>query len=99
LPTSGKRVEEGTIRGLFKERALLIISTFSGSGRVDYICMEPNGRATAWLRDSANNWFNAGQIKYQEGLDRANYRFADVNGKSKHPDSFLVKPPLPLVPH
>lgn len=43
--------------------------------------MEPSGRTTAWLRDERGGWFNAGQVKYAEGLDRANYHFADVNGK------------------
>ena len=53
----------------------------TGSGRVDYICMEPDGRATAWLRNEKDEWYNARQIKSTEGLDRANFRFADVDGK------------------
>lgn len=42
--------------------------------------MEANGRTTAWLRDSDGKWSDAGQIKYDEGLDRANYRFVDADG-------------------
>ncbi|SPN96523.1 related to acetylxylan esterase [Cephalotrichum gorgonifer] len=52
----------------------------TGSGRVDYICMEPNGRATAWLRNEKGEWYDARQIKSTEDLDRANFRFSDVNG-------------------
>lgn len=41
--------------------------------------MEPSGLTRAWLRDE-DGWFDAGQVKYDEDLDRANYRFADVDG-------------------
>lgn len=47
--------------------------------------MEPSGLTRAWLRDSGGNWFDAGQVKYHEDLDRANYRFADVNGTYPFP--------------
>jgi hypothetical protein len=53
----------------------------TGSGRVDYICMQPNGKATAWLRNKNGDWYDAKQIKSTEGLDRANFRFADVDGE------------------
>lgn len=43
--------------------------------------MERDGRTTAWLRDEDDTWFNAGQIKFTEDLDRANFRFADADGE------------------
>ena len=56
-----------------------------GSGRVDYLCMERDGRTTAWLRDEDGKWSDAGQVKFSEDLDRANYRFADADGKLTNP--------------
>lgn len=44
--------------------------------------MDPSGLTTAWLRDEKGGWFNAGQVKFTEDLDRANFRFADANGES-----------------
>lgn len=43
--------------------------------------MEADGKATAWLREEDDQWFNAKQIKYAEGWDRANFQFADADGK------------------
>jgi hypothetical protein len=48
--------------------------------------MEPSGRTTAWLRDENGGWFDAGQVKYSEKLDRANFRFADADGESVNVD-------------
>lgn len=45
--------------------------------------MEPSGRAVAWLNDDEGTMRYAGQIKYSEKKDRANHRFADVNGDGK----------------
>ncbi|MBE3044266.1 hypothetical protein IMZ48_17195 [Candidatus Bathyarchaeota archaeon] len=56
------------------------LTHFSGSGRVDYLCMDPDGRTEAWLRSEDDPWFYAGQVKFTEGLDRANFRFADADG-------------------
>ncbi|RYP05273.1 hypothetical protein DL764_003934 [Monosporascus ibericus] len=55
----------------------------SKTGRVDYLCMEPSGRTTAWLRDENGGWFDAGQVKFTEDLDRANFRFADADGDGR----------------
>ncbi|KAI1129345.1 carbohydrate esterase family 3 protein [Nemania abortiva] len=55
----------------------------TGSGCVDYLCMKPDGHTTAWLNDCKQGLFNlrnVGQVKFTERLDRANHRFADVNG-------------------
>ncbi|KAH6692576.1 hypothetical protein F5X68DRAFT_129659, partial [Plectosphaerella plurivora] len=51
----------------------------TGNGKVDYICVYPDGRMTAML-NTDTGFGDAGQIKYGEDLDRANFRFADVNG-------------------
>ncbi|KAM0323888.1 hypothetical protein ACHAQA_008469 [Verticillium albo-atrum] len=51
----------------------------TGNGKVDYICIYPNGRMTAML-NLDTTFSDAGQIKYGEDLDRANFKFADVNG-------------------
>ncbi|KAF4944222.1 hypothetical protein FSARC_14725 [Fusarium sarcochroum] len=61
----------------------LFFADITGSGCVDYICMEPNGKAVAWLNDDQGTMRYAGQIKYSEAKDRANHRFADVNGDDK----------------
>jgi hypothetical protein len=54
----------------------------SGDGRTDYLCLQPNGRVTAWLwRD--NGFIDVGQVKFTEGFDRANMRFADVEGSGR----------------
>lgn len=61
----------------------LHLADITGSGFVDYICMEPNGRSDAWLNDHEGEMREVGQIKYSEKKDRANHRFADVNGDGK----------------
>ena len=43
--------------------------------------MERDGKTTAWLRDENGKWSDAGQVKFSEDYDRANHRFADVDGK------------------
>ncbi|KFX87170.1 hypothetical protein V490_08483 [Pseudogymnoascus sp. VKM F-3557] len=55
----------------------------TGNGRVDYLCMEPSGRVTGWVNFENLGLVSAGQIKFSEDLDRANFRFADVNGDGR----------------
>lgn len=54
---------------------------FRGNKRVDYLCMEPSGRTTARLQKDDGSLEDVGQVKFSEDLDRANFRFADVDGK------------------
>ena len=54
----------------------------SGDGRADAICIETTGRMTAWLNRNGD-FFNAGQVKFAEGWDRANIRFADVENSGR----------------
>ncbi|KAL3708913.1 hypothetical protein TMatcc_002701 [Talaromyces marneffei ATCC 18224] len=52
----------------------------NGDQRADYLCMEPNGRTTGALNLGENAFEDVGQIKHSEGYDRANHKWADVNG-------------------
>ncbi|KAH9223897.1 hypothetical protein DL95DRAFT_452880 [Leptodontidium sp. 2 PMI_412] len=57
----------------------------NGNGRVDYLCMEPNGRTTALINEPAA-LRNVGQVKAAETdtpRNRADLRFADVNGDGR----------------
>ncbi|KAF2115103.1 SGNH hydrolase-type esterase domain-containing protein [Lophiotrema nucula] len=62
-----------------------------GDGRVDFLCMEKEGRTTGWL-NTASGMVNVGQVKLGLGLDRANFHFADVNADGRadllHVDKF-----------
>lgn len=53
--------------------------------------MGVDGATTAWIRDK-EDWADAGEVKSSDGYDRADYRWADVNGKlapGGHPQSGL----------
>ncbi|KAH7399037.1 carbohydrate esterase family 3 protein [Phaeosphaeria sp. MPI-PUGE-AT-0046c] len=50
-----------------------------GDRRVDYICLDPNGRSSAWL-NTPTGLVNLNQIKSSEGVPRSSIHFADVNG-------------------
>lgn len=58
------------------------LADIDGDGRADPLCIEKNGRVTAWL-NKASGMENVGQIKFSEGWDRANMRFADVEGSGR----------------
>ncbi|KAK4450304.1 integrin alpha N-terminal [Podospora aff. communis PSN243] len=58
------------------------LADIDGDGRADVLCIEPNGRVTAWL-NTASGMVNVGQVKKTEGWDRANIRFADVEGSGR----------------
>lgn len=42
--------------------------------------MKPDGTTEAWLNDDGSDLRSVGQVKFSEKFDRANHRFADVNG-------------------
>ncbi|KAL5083333.1 hypothetical protein Trisim1_001784 [Trichoderma cf. simile WF8] len=58
------------------------IADIDGDGRADILCLEPDGRITAWL-NTATGLQNVGQVKFSEGWDRANIRFADVEASGR----------------
>jgi hypothetical protein len=53
-----------------------------GNGRADYLCIEPNTRTTGWL-NFADGLEDVGQVKKEIDYDRANIRWADVNGDGR----------------
>ena len=58
-------------------------------GRVDYICMDPNGRSRGWLNTGSGlKAMDPNQIKVSVGFDRANHRWADVNGDGGKKSTF-----------
>lgn len=44
--------------------------------------MEPSGRTTAYLQGDDGTLEDVGQVKFTEDLDRANFQFADADGKN-----------------
>ncbi|KAH7417851.1 carbohydrate esterase family 3 protein [Cadophora sp. MPI-SDFR-AT-0126] len=60
------------------------LADVDGDGRADILCLEKNGRVTGALNlDGHGTLQNVGQIKFSEGWDRANMRFADVEGSGR----------------
>ncbi|KAL3459687.1 hypothetical protein BJX64DRAFT_279058 [Aspergillus heterothallicus] len=51
-----------------------------GNGRDDYLCIRRDGHITGFIHKDDNTWEDVGQIKFAQDKDRANLRFADVNG-------------------
>lgn len=65
---------------------------FRGNKRVDYLCMEPSGRTTATLQGDDGSLEDVGQVKSTEDYDRANFHFADADGK-REPRHLTSSPP------
>ncbi|KKY36967.1 hypothetical protein UCDDA912_g03061 [Diaporthe ampelina] len=55
----------------------------SGNGRPDYLCMEKDGRTKGYLHNSDGSFTLIPQFKKTDNFDRANYRWADVNGDGR----------------
>ncbi|KAF7549363.1 hypothetical protein G7Z17_g6445 [Cylindrodendrum hubeiense] len=55
----------------------------TGNNRTDYLCIEKNGRVSGFVHNDDDSWENVGQIKFEDGKDRANLRWADVNGDGR----------------
>ncbi|UKZ74641.1 hypothetical protein TrVFT333_002311 [Trichoderma virens FT-333] len=66
-------------RGLYDQA--LRFGDLDGDGRVDYLCMEKDARTVGYL-NKPGGLVSKGQIKFapQGPLDRANFKWADVNG-------------------
>ncbi len=67
----------------FNDLAVRLVD-FTGNGLVDYMCLEPDGRITGFTH-TVPTFTYVGQIKFAEKpvLDRANLRWADVDGDKK----------------
>ncbi|KAI0147783.1 hypothetical protein GGR57DRAFT_244744 [Xylariaceae sp. FL1272] len=70
-------------RGLGIQDLAVRMADITGNGLADYICMEPDGRSWGFVQGSDNSWEQIPQIKFADGKDRANLRWADVNGDGK----------------
>ena len=55
----------------------------TGNGRADYLCIAPDGHVKGSVQNNDGSFTNVGQIKVSADKDRANLRFADVNGDGK----------------
>ena len=55
----------------------------TGNGRADYLCIDPNGRVVGNLHEDDDSFSKTMQIKFSETMDRANLRWADVDGDGK----------------
>lgn len=60
----------------------LRFADIDGDGRVDYLCLEANGRTTGIL-NTEKGITDVGQVKFSVGKDRAEHRFADINSDGK----------------
>ncbi|KAJ4404934.1 hypothetical protein N0V82_010404 [Gnomoniopsis sp. IMI 355080] len=52
----------------------------TGNGLPDYVCMEQDGRTKAYLHNTDGSFTWQPQVKQSDGYDRANLRYADVDG-------------------
>jgi hypothetical protein len=56
----------------------------TGNGRSDYLCIAPNGKVKGYVQKDDGAIQAIPQIKFAEtDKDRANFRWADVNGDGK----------------
>ena len=60
----------------------LRFADIDGDKRVDYLCLEPNGRVTGYL-NTAKGLEDKKQVQASMGKDRADIRFADMDGDGK----------------
>ncbi|KAL4860504.1 SGNH hydrolase-type esterase domain-containing protein [Aspergillus spectabilis] len=55
----------------------------NGDKKADKLCIDRDGRTSAFISTDGDNYIDMGQVKKPEGKDRANLRFVDVNGDRK----------------
>ncbi|KAK7216223.1 hypothetical protein V2G26_004226 [Clonostachys chloroleuca] len=70
-------------RGLGIHDLAVRFADLTGNKRADYLCIEPNSRVTGFVQNDDGSFEDAGQIKVSISKDRANLRWADVNGDGK----------------
>jgi hypothetical protein len=57
----------------------------TGDGKADFLCIGQDGTVNGWLNKGLNAFESAGLIKSSEGKERANLRFADIDGDVRAP--------------
>ncbi|KAM0330967.1 hypothetical protein ACHAQA_003924 [Verticillium albo-atrum] len=67
-------------RGIGIHDLAVRFADITGNKRSDYLCIAPNGRVKGATQNDNGSWRNHAQIKFADGQDRANLRWADVNG-------------------
>lgn len=69
-------------RGIGLHDLAVQFADLTGNKRADYLCIKPSGQVSAFLHPGKGGgaWEDAGQIKFAEGKERANLRWADVDG-------------------
>ncbi|KAJ5003031.1 hypothetical protein K4K48_012569 [Colletotrichum sp. SAR 10_66] len=55
----------------------------TGTNRADYLCITPDGTVSGYLQQDSGAFVDVGQIEFAIGKDRANLRWADVDGDGK----------------
>ncbi|KAL2202779.1 hypothetical protein CC79DRAFT_1344773 [Sarocladium strictum] len=70
-------------RGLGINDLAVRFADLTGNGRADYLCIAPDGHVKGSVQNNDGSFTNVGQIKVSADKDRANLRFADVNGDGK----------------
>ncbi|KAF4998528.1 hypothetical protein FDECE_11769 [Fusarium decemcellulare] len=70
-------------RGIGPNDLAVRFADITGNNRADYLCIKPDGHVSAFLHQDDGSWKDAGQVKFAEGHDRANLRWADVDGDGR----------------
>ncbi|OBT86293.1 hypothetical protein VE02_05585 [Pseudogymnoascus sp. 03VT05] len=70
-------------RGIGLEDLAVQFADLTGNGRADYLCLHPDGTVKGYLHEDNGDMTWRGQLKFTEAKDRANLRFADVNGDGR----------------
>ncbi|KAK2728197.1 killer toxin subunits alpha beta [Colletotrichum kahawae] len=73
----------GYKRGLGVFDLAVRFADLTGNNRADYLCIAPDGTVSGYLQQDSGAFVDAGQIKFAIGKDRANLRWADVDGDGK----------------
>ncbi|KAJ3542506.1 hypothetical protein NM208_g4051 [Fusarium decemcellulare] len=73
----------GYKRGLGIFDLAVRFADLTGNNRADYLCLAPDGTVYGYLQQDNGAFIDVGQIKFAIGKDRANLRWADVDGDGK----------------
>ncbi|KAM0544199.1 hypothetical protein ACHAPJ_011950 [Fusarium lateritium] len=73
----------GHKRGLAISDLAVRFADLTGNNRADYLCIGPDGHVSGYLQQDNGVFSDVGQIKFPIGKDRANLRWADVDGDGK----------------